>query len=156
MVCFMFNRSYFRVIYEACGLRERLVIFFVIINKILIVMKECSQSKLDHAICQFPKCAGCPVRLWNPSVITTVLSTLSHQKYSGKRKKGRRGWQRGRERGQGREEKTWESILLLLSRIGPSVSPVSWVSRMRYIPNKHNRWIQELENIWITLTSVFY
>lgn len=49
--------------------------------------------------------------------------------------------------GQGREEKTWESIILLLSRIGPSGSPVSRVSRMRYIPNKHNRWIQELENI---------
>lgn len=77
MVCFTFNRSYFRVIYEACGLRERLVIFLVIINKILIVMKECSQSKLDHAICQLPKCAGCPVRLWSPSVISTVLGTLT-------------------------------------------------------------------------------
>lgn len=40
-------------------------------------MKECSQSKLDHAICQLPKCAGCPVRLWSPSVISTVLGTLT-------------------------------------------------------------------------------
>ena len=49
--------------------------------------------------------------------------------------------------GQGREEKTWESIILLLSRIGPSGSPVSRVSRMRYIPNKLSGTRKYLNNI---------
>ena len=55
MVWFTFNRSYFRVIYQACGLRERLVLFLVLTNKIMIGIKKSGQSKLDYAICQLPK-----------------------------------------------------------------------------------------------------